>query len=138
MLILRLKGASALDRNVPRFTLTNASLAGAAEAVRRIFEPGYILPDVPLQPPATEDTDRARQYRDQYNERFRPVLTLDLKNVTIEAILTAIAAKRGGGCGWFVEYLSDERRLEDSLVVFYVPGGVQVTAGPRRKLAARY
>lgn len=133
VLILRLKGADALDQVVPRFSLTNASLARAAEAVRQILEPGYVLPDAPLQPPITGDTYRARQYREQYNERFKPFLDLDLMNVTVETVLTAIVRARGGGCSWMVIYLSDAKRIEDSLVGFYVPGGLQVTAGPQKK-----
>jgi len=62
---------------------------------------------------------------------FKPVLTLDLSDVTVEAVLTAIAKRYGGDCCWTVEYYSEANRFEDSLLTFFVPKGIRVSAGPR-------
>ena len=64
MLILRPKKATALDRKVPRFTLTDASLVRAAEVVRQIFEPDYMHPATPIPTPTSFDTEQAKEYRD--------------------------------------------------------------------------
>jgi hypothetical protein len=111
---LKMGGGSPLDRVVPHFKLVEAGMVKAAEAVRRIFEPDYVLPFEPMTAPDTGDTDAAKRRRDEYNERFKPVITIDLANVTVETILTTIG-KKCGGASWRVSYTTEERRCEDSV-----------------------
>ncbi len=131
-LILRQKRTNSdLDVVVDRFTLTNASLVKAAESVWKVFEPSYVLPAHPAMPVADE-TEYARQRREQYNERFDPMINVDLGQVTVESILTEIAKKYGRGCSWSVRYTSDDGRFSQCILTFYAPKGAQVSAGPRR------
>jgi len=131
-LILRLKNIdSDLDRVVTRFALKDASLVEAAQSVWRIFEPDYVLPAHPAMP-AVDETEYDRQKRELYNERFDPVLNVDVSRATVESILTEIARNYGKGCNWSVLYTSDARRFTECILMFYAPKGAQVSAGPRR------
>jgi len=130
-LILRLKNIdSDLDRLIPRFTLKGASLVEAAQSVWRIFEPGYVLPAHPAMP-VPEETEYDRQKRELYNERFDPVINVDVTQAKVEVILTEIAGSYGKGCNWSVIYTSDARRFTECILMFYAPKGAQVSAGPR-------
>jgi hypothetical protein len=134
MLIMRPKEITPLDRIVPRFTLGSASLVKATEAVRRIFEASYILRAYPAVASPSGESEISKLRREQYNERFSPMITLDLSNVTVEEILTAIALQTGSGACWSVRYTSTDRRFEDSVVSFSVPRGtLQMSAGPQRR-----
>jgi len=130
-LVLRPARRSPLDVVVPRFTLTQAGLLGAVEAVHQIFQPAYVIRATPVPPPAAGESAYAKELRDRYNEKFRPVITLDLTNATVETILIAIA-KAYGGASWAVLYTSEDRRFEECVVTVFVPKGVSVSAGPQR------
>ncbi len=127
-------GNGVLDRVVPRFSLRQASLVSAVQAVRQIYEPDYVIRALPQSAPADEG-DYARQKREQYNARFKPMITLDISNAPVVDILTDIA--RQVGASWTVQYRTEARRFEDALVTMVAPSGLQVTAGPRMMRAVK-
>lgn len=129
MLIVRQTELGPLDRVVPEFSLTGSGLLPAAEAVRKIFEPDYATKAVPIPMPAGEESAFESLARQRHNERFRPAVSVQLVNVTVEQLLTAIS-KSYGGASWKVQYISPKRRFEEAVLTFYKPRGVSVSLGP--------
>ena len=127
-----------LDVVVARFTLKDASLVEAAEAVNRLFDPSYRLGTLEAAGPrsaakieATSERARAliEKSIEKYNERFAKRITMDLAGATVEEILTAIS--RQAGESWRVMYIRPGGRYEDSLIEFLI-SGEPLRTGPAR------
>jgi len=70
MVIVRPVKTTQLDRVVEKFVLTDVSAIKALEAVRQIYEPDYIAPDRPIEPPTSGESDIIKTARENFNKRF--------------------------------------------------------------------
>jgi hypothetical protein len=115
-----------LERIVPAFTLEQATLNHAAEAVYALLNPSFRAVPRP--------TGRG-VLRQQPPAQGHPI-SVNVSNASIETILTAICQTHGGDISWRVAYLTDSYTLADSIVQF-LGRGVSVTAGSNRIEPAR-
>jgi hypothetical protein len=125
---------SMLDRVVPQFSLRNASLVEAADAVSRIFDAAYQSPPRTRAGGAIRATsERAHaqieQIHARYNERFVPSITIQVANVTVLQILGEIAKQ--AHVSWRVQYVRRSRQYQDSVIEF-LTAVEPVRTGPAR------
>lgn len=137
MVIIRPVKRTQLDRVVDKFVLTDSSTIKALEEVRRIFEPDYVTPDYPIDPPQSGESEYSKMGREAFNKRFEKKITVNLSNVSLETILTTIA-KCYGDASWSVEYVTEEKRIEDSLVSIFKINEPTISAGPKRGRRVNY
>jgi len=127
-----------LDRTVPAFSLTNASLVDAAEAVNRLFDPGYTLTRLHIggNGAAVDPSQRERleHLYSLYNQRFVPAITLHLQNVTVEQILNQISIQTN--TSWQVQFSSPAKQYQDATIDFIAAGG-PVRSGGRVPVGRR-
>lgn len=127
-----------LDRTIPTFSLTNASLVDAAEAVNRLFDPGYTMTRLHVGGNGAAVDPSKRERLDQlyslYNQRFVPAITLHLQSVTVEQILNQISIQTN--TSWQVQFSSAAKQYQDATIDFIAAGG-PVRSGGRVPVGRR-
>jgi hypothetical protein len=130
--------ASMLDRAVPRFELRDASLVEALVAVNQLYDPGYQIAGPAATGPRTMNGVRATSDRargliqaaiERYNDRFVKSITVNLRNTTVEKILSEIALQSGQS--WRVMYVRPTKQYQDSTIDFLTVGE-PLRSGPAR------